>query len=398
MRLSLLLACCIVALASSAAAQGMSRADAYARADAMSALGRKLFFEPALSASGKMSCATCHDPAHGFGPADARAVELGGADLRQSGVRAVPSLEYLQAVPQFTEHFFDADDSGNESVDNGPTGGLTWDGRADRGRDQARFPLLSPYEMANRTPAAVVARALAKGYGAPLRRISDDPFAAVLVALETFEQDAPSFYPYSSKYDAVLAGKAELSPEEARGRALFEDPAKGNCAHCHISRRGADGRPPQFTDYGFAAVAPPRNRDIPANADPDYFDLGLCGPLRTDLAARKDYCGMFMTPSLRNVALRQSFFHNGVFHTLRDAVAFYASRETDPAKWFSRNPDGTVRKYDDLPPAYAANVNREPPFDRAFGAPPALDDREIDAIVAFLETLSDGYRPAEAAR
>ncbi len=107
---------------------------------------------------------------------------------------------------------------------------------------------------------------------------------------------------------------------------------------------------------------------------------------------------MFMTPSLRNVALRQSFFHNGVFHTLRDAVAFYASRETDPAKWFSRNPDGTVRKYDDLPPAYAANVNREPPFDRAFGAPPALDDREIDAIAAFLKTLSDGYRPAEAAR
>ncbi len=364
----------------------------------MSALGRRLFFESALSASGKMSCATCHDPAHAFGPADARAVELGGADLRQSGVRAVPSLKYLQVIPQFSEHFFDSDDSGNESVDNGPTGGLTWDGRVDRGRDQARFPLMSPYEMANRDPAAIVARARDAGYGTPLRRISKDPFAAILAALETFEQDARNFYPYSSKYDAVLAGKAALTPEEAHGRTLFEDPVKGNCAHCHISERGADGRPPQFTDYGFAAVAAPRNRDIPANADPAYFDLGLCGPLRTDLASRKDYCGMFMTSSLRNVALRQSFFHNGVFHALRDAVAFYASRDTDPAKWYPRNADGTVRKYDDLPPEYAGNVNREPPFDRAPGAAPALDDREIDDIVAFLRTLTDGYLPAEAAR
>ncbi|HUK60952.1 MAG TPA: cytochrome c peroxidase [Stellaceae bacterium] len=398
MRFVVVLACAFAIYASGAAGQALSRPDAYARAAAMSALGRKLFFEPALSASGKMACATCHDPAHAFGPADARAVALGGADLRQSGVRAVPSFKYLQIVPQFTEHFFDSDDSGNESVDNGPTGGLTWDGRADRGRDQARFPLLSPYEMANRDPREIAARALAAGYGPALRRVSADPFAAILVALETFEEDAAAFYPYSSKYDAVLAGKAALTPEEARGRALFEDPGKGNCALCHISERGADGRPPQFTDYGYAALGAPRNREIPANADPAYFDLGLCGPLRTDLAGRKDYCGMFITPTLRNVALRQSFFHNGVFHSLRDAVAFYASRETDPAHWYPKNADGTVRKYDDLPPEYAGNVDREPPFDRAPGDPPALDQGEIDDIVAFLKTLTDGYRPTEARR
>ena len=390
----------LLTLAAGAAAHdaGLSRADAYRRAAALSALGRKLFFEPALSASGKISCATCHDPAHAFGPPDAHAVELGGADLRQSGVRAVPSLKYLQAVPQFTEHFFDSDDAGDESVDNGPSGGLTWDGRADRGRDQARLPLLSPFEMANRAPSAVVARALKAGYGAALRRISTNVFAAIVQSLEAFEQDAATFYPYSSKYDAFLAGKAALTPAEARGLALFEDPAKGNCAHCHISRRGADGTPPQFTDYGFAALAVPRNRDIPANDDKNYFDLGLCGPLRSDLARRTDYCGMFMTPTLRNVALRQSFFHNGAFHSLRDAIEFYATRETDPAKWYSRNPDGSVRKYDDLPARYAANVNREPPFDRDPGAAAALDAHEIDDIAAFLKTLTDGYLPAEAAR
>ena len=71
-------------------------------------------------------------------------VQLGGKDMQQPGMRAVPSLKYLQAVPQFTEHYFESDDEGDDSIDNGPTGGLTWDGRVDRGRDQARIPLCRP--------------------------------------------------------------------------------------------------------------------------------------------------------------------------------------------------------------------------------------------------------------
>jgi cytochrome c peroxidase len=59
---------------------------------------------------------------------------------------------------------------------------------------------------------------------------------------------------------------------ETRGLALFNDPAKGNCAHCHISARGADGTPPQFTDYGLAALGVPRNTQIPANGDPSFYD------------------------------------------------------------------------------------------------------------------------------
>ena len=123
----------------------------------LTALGRELFFDRSLSSSGRQSCATCHDPAHAFGPADAGPVADGGPDLRRPGVRAVPSLGYLQAVPPFTAHFFEPEDEADESVDNGPTGGLTWDGRVDRGRDQARIPLLSPFEMANRNPAEVAA-------------------------------------------------------------------------------------------------------------------------------------------------------------------------------------------------------------------------------------------------
>ena len=382
---------------------GMSRAEVYRRARALTALGRHLFADPALSASGKLACVSCHSPEHAYGPPDDRPVAMGGIDMKQPGQRAVPSLKYLQAVPQFTEHFFESEDDGDESVDNGPTGGLTWDGRADRGAAQALLPLLSPLEMANRDRADIVARIRKAGYGAALRRIygpavlrSDDRIlTAALDALEAFEQDAATFYPYSSKYDAYLAGRATLTPQEARGLALFNDPAKGDCAQCHISKLGNDGTPPQFTDYGLIALGVPRNLAIPANANPVYHDLGLCGPLRTDLADHPEYCGLFKTPSLRNVATRHVFFHNGVFHSLRQVMEFYVQRDTDPGKWYARNADGSIDKFDDLPVQYRDNINIDPPFDRHPGEKPALDDAEIDDIIAFLQTLTDGYDPAK---
>lgn len=381
----------------------LSRADAFARAQSLTALGRKMFFDPALSASGKQACSSCHDPHHAFGPASATPVEMGGPNLDRPGVRAVPSLRYLQAAPAFTEHFYDSEDEGDESVDNGPTGGLTWDGRADHGKDQAKIPLLSPFEMANKDGTAVTsalrksayAREFKAAFGDDVFDHPGDAFDAAAEALGTFEQSAPDFYPYSSRYDAFLAGKAQLTARELRGRALFEDGAKGNCASCHLSEPANDGEPPQFTDFGLIAIAVPRNAAIPANADPAYIDLGLCGPLRTDFKGRTEYCGLFKTPSLRNVALRKSFFHNGTFHTLRDAVAFYASRDTDPGHWYPRNADGTVRQYDDLPKAYWPNLNQDPPFNgKKPGNKPALTDAEIDDIVAFLQTLTDADQQA----
>jgi cytochrome c peroxidase len=384
--------------------QPQSRADAYREAAALNDLGRKLFSDPILSGSGKLSCASCHAPSNGFTPANARAVQLGGMELRQPGTRAVPALTYLQATPQFTEHFFDSEEEGDESVDNGPTGGLTWDGRADRPRDQARIPLLAANEMANASAAAVVDRIAASAYAAELKAIygadvfadKNRAFLDVLTALETFQQDSTTFYPYTSKYDLVLKGKAQLSPVEARGLALFNAEDKGNCASCHISTVRGDGTPPQFTDYGMIALGVPRNPAIPANSDPKYFDLGLCGPLRTDFQGKSDYCGLFKTPSLRNVALRKTFFHNGAFHDLRQVVEFYATRDTNPEKWYPRAADGRIKVYDDLPAAYQANLNTDPPFGGKRGDKPALNDAEIDEIVAFMKTLTDGYRPADS--
>jgi cytochrome c peroxidase len=375
----------------------MSRVKAFARAEALSELGRKMFFDRSLSASGAQACSSCHDPRHAFGPAAALPVEMGGPHNDLPGVRAVPSLRYLQSVPAFTEHYYDSEDEGDESVDNGPTGGLTWDGRVDHGADQAKIPLLSPFEMGNKDAGEIVVKLRKASYAGEFRKVfgndvfdhAKDAFDAAIEALGTFEQSGPDFYPYSSRYDAFLADKGTLTAQEMRGRTLFEDPAKGNCSSCHLSEPANDGEPPQFSDFGFLGLAIPRNPAIPANKDPRYFDLGLCGPQRTDLQGRVEYCGLFRTPTLRNVALRQSFFHNGAIHSLRDAVAFYATRDTDPGRWYRRNAGGTIKKYDDLPQIYWSNLNQDPPFGRTPGGKPALTDPEIDDIVAFLGTLTD---------
>jgi cytochrome c peroxidase len=381
---ALLLYTCL-ALQSFAQANINDRSQAVRRAQTLESLGRQMFFDSSLSASGKLSCASCHDPAFAYGPPNALAVQLGGVSGRQSGIRAVPSLRYLQATPQFTEHGFEEETTGADSVDNGPTGGLTWDGRVDRGRQQARIPLLSPFEMANPSEASVVAKTLKATYSEDLMKLSAGPdtkrlFETILEAFESWEENYREFYPYDSKYDLWLAGRANLTSAESRGLKLFTDPDKGNCARCHTAKRGVNGTPPQFTDYGLVALGVPRNVDIPANANANWYDLGMCGPVRTDLSNRGEYCGRFMTPSLRNVARRRVFFHNGVVHSLKEAVKFYVNRDSSP------------NKFDDLPLQYRGNVDTETPFGRTVGSPPVLTDQDIDDIVAFLGTLTDRFQ------
>lgn len=380
--------------------QPMTRAEAFARARELGQIGRVMFFDPSLSASGRVSCASCHDPAHGFSPPNALPIQAGGSDLSRHSFRAAPTLMYRQSTPAFTEHYYESDDEADDSIDNGPTGGLTWDGRVDRGRAQAAIPLLSPDEMANADAADVVAKAARAPYAERLRKVYgsdlfDDPkraFAALTEALEVFEESPADFYPYSSKYDAFLAGKTQLSPAEARGLQIFNDERKGNCANCHRSMPAKDGTPPQFTDFGLIGLGVPRNRALAQNRDPTFFDLGACGPLRTDLAGRDEYCGLFKTPTLRNVALRKTFFHNGSFHDLTEVVRFYAQRNTNPEKWYPRKSDGSVDQFDDLPQKYWKNLNDEPPFDRKRGERPAMNEAEIRDVVAFLHTLTDGWQ------
>jgi cytochrome c peroxidase len=380
-------------------AKSASYAAAFERAALLRDVGKRIFSDRAFSASARQSCASCHDPHRRYSPANAHDVQPGGANLEQQGFRAPPTLTYLNRVPPYTNHYHESDEEGDESIDGGPTGGLTWDGRVDRGENQARMPLLSPFEMAN--SVAGVARTIRESAYAPsLRRAlgehaldrDDDAFGAVVRALGVFEQDVDEFSPYTSKYDAWLTGRAPLSARELRGLKLFEDESRGNCAQCHVSRRSLDGGAPALSDYGLIALGVPRNAKIPRNRDGGFRDLGACGPEREDKAGQVAYCGLFRTPTLRNVALRRTFFHNGGFHSLRDVVAFYVTRDITPQRWYPGRKDGSVDVYDDLPAEYHANINRDAPFaGQKPGVTPRLDAHEIDDVVAFLGTLTDGY-------
>ncbi len=362
----------------------------------MAELGRLAFFDPSLSASGRQSCASCHDPAHAYGPPNALAVQRGGADLQGYGTRAVPSLRYLRRTPIWFKTYVGNPRERLTDTDNVPVGGFTWDGRFDTMAEQAAFPLLAANEMANASAEAVV-RSLSRSayadqfrsvFGADIFTRPADALAALGQALQRFQLDDPSFQPYSSKFDAVLDGEARFTAQEQRGFELFRDRERGNCAACHPVQMGANGAHPLLTDFSFEALGVPRNPEIPANADPAYYDLGLCGPVRTDQRHEKSWCGLFKTPSLRNVATRGAFFHNGRFHTLEAALRFYVQRDARPAQWYP-HPDGPQR-YDDLPPALQDNVDHiNPPLTQRKGDEPVWNAAEIGAVLAFLATLSD---------
>jgi cytochrome c peroxidase len=255
-------------------------------------------------------------------------------------------------------------------------------------------PLLNPSEMANKDVAAAAARLAAAPYaasfaqlfGAEVMRMPQRLVDEAMFAIARYQVEDPSFHPYTSKYDYWLEGKAVLSAAESRGLAMFEDKSRGNCAACHLDRPGPDGMPPMFTDYQYEALAVPRNDSLEANRDPAFHDLGVCGPVRTDLSAQTQYCAMFRTPSLRNVALRAVFFHNGRYRSLDSVLAFYNLRDVRPSAIY-----GTGEPYDDVPAAFQRNIDRsDPPFNRARGAKPPMTEREMQDIVAFLRTLTDG--------
>jgi cytochrome c peroxidase len=257
--------------------------------------------------------------------------------------------------------------------------------------------------MANGEATNVVDKLSRATYAEQFRRVFGEriftdietAFLATVYSISAFELGTREFRPFDSKFDLFLKGHAMLSPQELRGLALFNRSDKGNCAGCHPSTRRSDGALPLFTDYTYDNLGVPRNPEISANADSGYFDLGLCGPDRTDLADRRDLCGQFKVPTLRNVATRTAFFHNGYFHTLEDALHFYVERDTNPERFYSPAADGSPDKFNDVPTSLRGNVNTtEVPYDRHPGQQPRLSADEIDAVAAFLGTLTDGYDPA----
>ncbi|MGH7616239.1 MAG: cytochrome-c peroxidase [Gemmatimonadaceae bacterium] len=367
---------------------------------AMALLGRAIFYDSSLSASGRRSCASCHLADRAYGPGDrSTMVENGGV------VRAVPSLRYAYRAPAFGvgPELSDVDepvrvappDSSVHGVKiaGAPRtgamvahGGLFWDGRVNTLQDQAMGPLLNPNEMGNRDIPSVSEKLRRSPYASRFvalfgAGVLNEPSRLVdeaMFAVARYQIEDSTFHPYDSKYDAYLEGRAALTEQERRGLQAFEDPKRGNCAACHLDRPLGDGLPPVFTDYEYEALGVPTDTTRGRSAD-----LGACGPIRTDLASRTAYCGVFRTPSLRNVATRVAFFHNGVYSTLEQVLAFYDFRATRPERIYSARS-----------PLDSANLDTvDAPFNRRRGDVPPMTEQEMRDIIAFLKTLSDGPRP-----
>jgi cytochrome c peroxidase len=386
-------------------------------------LGKQLFFDKSLSKSGNLSCSTCHDPQFAYAPPNGLAVQLGGPADTSPGLRAVPSLRYKEYTPAYAD-LLDNPDGLSEPA---PGGGFTWDGRADSLAEQAKLPLLSAFEMANESAAEVVRKLRAcssaalfeQAFGARVFDDIDTAFNDVGLALQAFQLEDPSFHPYSSKFDlnAQHRPSAKFTPAEERGLKVFADPQTGNCASCHFSDASLDdGSSGLFTDFSFEIIGVPRNPEIPANRDRAYSDLGIAGPIRKDHLPKagksSPFAGAFKAPTLRNVASRRAFFHNGVMHTLEQAVRFYATRDTMPELWYPTiggkaraTPDasfpryglistqytgGTLQKFDDLPASQRSNIDRQMPLDgRAAGSEAPLNEQQIMDLLCFLGTLTD---------
>jgi len=375
---------------------------------ALELLGKRVFEDASLSRPAGVSCASCHDAATAFQgnngssvPAVAR-----GSLPTSLGKRNTPSIMYASFAPPF--EFIDDKDEETGKIEKIPAGGQFFDGRARDLLAQVEGPMLDPLEM-NAPSKRFVVETVRDGAYADLARqvygdkVFADPDAAFVKlaqAVVAFEASA-RFHPFASKFDDYLRGQAQLTALEKKGFELFKDPKKGNCLACHAGKE--DSRNPQdwlFTDFTYDALGGPRNKAIPSVAKPHSApDLGLCARPGLAEVAPADFkvesvCGAFKVPTLRNIAVTGPYLHNGVFDKLRDVVAFYATRDTDPGRWYPKDRRGKPEKYDDLPPSAHDNVNvEEVPYDRKPGEKPRLSEKDIDAIVAFLETLTDRPKP-----
>ncbi|HSO73647.1 MAG TPA: cytochrome c peroxidase [Blastocatellia bacterium] len=322
-------------------------------------LGRKLFFDPRLSADGTISCATCHDPARAF--ADGKRVAEGIRGRR--GERNSPTL--LNAM--FNASQF-------------------WDGRAGSLEEQAGMPLTNPDEMGNASHDEVIARLAAipeyvkEFHGAFSAAPSIDLFAR---AIASFERSLVSG---NSPLDRYLAGDINALSDSARnGLMLFR--SKARCGVCHSFNQAFAA----FATFPFLTDTNYRNTGVAANYR-EFDPLGRqamtaardeSGAALRELARRERASelgrflvtgnvldiGAFRTPSLRNVELTAPYFHDGSVDTLAEVVRFYVK--------------GGI-----------ANPTRDWQLE-----PVALDESEQRDIVEFLKSLTsdDARRLSETA-
>lgn len=377
-------------------------------------LGKKIFFDATLSVNSNQSCATCHGPEAGWSGPDSAINALGsiyeGSIPGHFGNRKPPSSAYATASPIL---HYRIDKEGVTFV-----GGSFWDGRATGERlgnpaaDQAQGPFLNPVEQALANQASVMTKICSGSYanlfdlvwGSGACTLSDEykvmqAYDQAALSIAAYEA-SPESNAYTSKYDYYLKGMVKLTQQERLGLSMFKGKAK--CDACHTLDAGPNGEPPLLTDFTFDNLGLPRNPDNPfydSTFNPDGYDWvdpGLGG----FLASRGDYqqyaeenLGKHKVPTLRNVGkgpagLVKAYGHNGYFKSLKGIVHFYNTRDVKPrcADPFTREQDALAMNCWPAP-EIAQNVNVEELGNLR------LTDAQEDAIVAFMNTLSDGYQP-----
>jgi cytochrome c peroxidase len=251
-------------------------------------LGRKLYFDPRLSASGDISCATCHDPDKGFSDARPVSIGIGG----QAGGRNAPTvINRLFSADQF------------------------WDGRAADLEAQALGPIQNPIEMGHTLPGMIAGLQGIQAYGPEFERAFGSPGITpdrVAMAIAAYERTVVAG---NAAFDRYQAGdKTAMSEAAVRGMALFNDPQRANCVTCHAGFN--------FTDESYHNLGVGMDREFP--------DLG-----RYTVSKQETDRGAFKTPTLRNVTQTGPYMHDGSEATLADVVAFY-DRGGKPNPWLSK--------------------------------------------------------------
>lgn len=362
---------------------------ASAHYDNREALGEALFFDTNLSKNRTQACASCHSPDAGFADgrptAAGRAVSLGD-DGHALGDRNAPTVTYASFSPPF-----------HRAEDGRYLGGLFLDGRALTLQDQAGGPPLNPLEMGMPDKAAVVTRlqenpayveAFARLFATDVLDDAERGYAAMTASIVAFER-TPLFAPFDSKYDRWLRGEEKLTEQEELGRVLFFSTQFASCSQCHLLERGRVRSDETFSNFEYHNIGVPINRAVrTVNGLPaDHVDSGLAqNPAVTEPQAE---AGKFKVPSLRNVAVTGPYMHNGVFTDLRTVVLFYN-------KYNTHNPERLINPETGKPfeaPEVDANISLE-----KLKMGRALDDKRVDALVAFLKTLTDRRYEAKLAQ
>jgi cytochrome c peroxidase len=387
----------LIALSASLTACGSDTAPPAASTTQLTAvqqLGKAMFFDANLSTPSGMACATCHDPAAGFADPDTALPVSKGIVSGTFGSRNAPSVTYAAFSPP---PYHDPVQRRGMMMGGLDIGGQFWDGRAASLAEQAKGPLMNPLEMHNLDKSQVMSAIRNSSYAALFEQVYgagslsadnvDAAFEQVAAAISEYEK-SNEVSPFTSKFDYYLAGKVALTAQEAQGYALFT--GKANCVNCHAIAPVGPNDPVQqsylFTNFAHQNIGVPKNPGNPYYAmltalNPDgskYVDFGH-GAV-TGVSTEN---GKFKIPSLRNVAITPPYMHNGVFHTLREVVVFDNTRDERNASW--------------PPPEVPQNVHRHMPMADGTCEPNTLGclkltDEEVDAIVAFLTTLTDGYK------